>query len=295
MERKDEKLLDKLQHKYRMVIMQDDTLEEKYSFRLSQMNLYIFLSTVLIIVVILVSSAIVLTPLKYYIKGYGDPSVRRNIVNLTYTSDSLEDVVRKQAAYIENIKNVLQNKVEGEEDVQSAYDEEEEYIADSEEEGKSSDRSEEEMRLRQEIEQNENFELFEHESDTYNEGLINDYFFPPIKGKFTDGFDASEEHFGVDIAAPLNSPVKSIADGMVLLSSWTLETGYTIAIQHEDNMVSFYKHNSVLLKKVGNFVKAGEAVAIMGGTGENSSGPHLHFELWHNQRPVDPTEYINFN
>ncbi|MGB0930164.1 MAG: M23 family metallopeptidase [Chitinophagales bacterium] len=294
MERKDEKLLDKLQHKYRMVIMQDDTLEEKYSFRLSQMNLYIFLSTILIIVVILVSSAIVMTPLKYYIKGYGDPSVRRNIVNLTYTSDSLEDVVRKQSAYIENIKNVLQNKVEGEDDVQEAYNEED-YDEDSEEDGRSSKRSEEELRLRQEIEQNENFELFGDGSDTYEEGLVNDYFFPPIKGKFTDGFDASEEHFGVDIAAPLNSPVKSIADGMVLLSSWTLETGYTIAIQHEDNMVSFYKHNSVLLKKVGNFVKAGEAVAIMGGTGENSSGPHLHFELWHNQRPVDPTEYINFN
>ncbi len=294
MERKDEKLLDKLQHKYRMVIMQDDTLEEKYSFRLSQMNLYLFISTVLIIVVILVSSAIVLTPLKYYIKGYGDPGVRRNIVNLTYTSDSLEDVVNKQAAYIENIKMVLQNRVEGEEDVQQAYNEED-YEEESEDDGKSSNRSEEELRLRQEIEQNENFELFGEDSDTYDEGLVNDYFFPPIKGKFTDGFDASEEHFGVDIAAPLNSPVKTIADGIVLLSSWTLETGYTIAIQHEDNMVSFYKHNSVLLKKVGNFVKAGEAVAIMGGTGENSSGPHLHFELWHNQRPVDPTEYINFN
>lgn len=294
MERKDEKLLDKLQHKYRMVIMQDDTLEEKYSFRLSQMNLYIFISTILIIVVILVSSAIVMTPLKYYIKGYGDPSVRRNIVNLTYTSDSLEDVVRKQAAYIENIKSVLQNKVESESDVEAAYNEED-YDEEMEDGSQSSNRSEEELKLRQEIEQNENFELFGNDSDTYEQGLVNDYFFPPIKGKFTDGFDASEEHFGVDIAAPLNSPVKSIADGMVLLSSWTLETGHTIAIQHEDNMVSFYKHNSVLLKKVGNFVKAGEAVAIMGGTGENSSGPHLHFELWHNQRPVDPTEYINFN
>ena len=293
MERKEEKLLDKLQHKYRLVVMQDDTLEEKYSFRLSQMNLYIFISTVLIIVIILVSSAIVMTPLKYYIKGYGDPSVRRNIVNLTYVSDSLEDVTNKQAAYIENIKKVLQNRVETEEDVQEKYKEEDMVV--EEDEKRSSDMSEEESKLREEIEQNENFELFNNNADTYEGNLVNDYFFPPIKGKFTDGFDASEEHFGVDIAAPLNSPVKTIADGMVLLSSWTLETGYTIAIQHEDNMVSFYKHNSVLLKKVGNFVKAGEAVAIMGGTGENSSGPHLHFELWHNQRPVDPTEYINFN
>lgn len=294
MERKEEKLLDRLQNKYRLVVMQDDTLEEKYSFRLSQMNVYIFLSTVLLIVVILVSSAIVLTPLKYYIKGYGDPSVRRDIVQLTYVSDSLEEVTNKQAAYIDNIKMVLQGRVETEQDVENRSNESE--LEDAEQvEGKLSDLSEEEINLRQEIEQNENFELFDNGADTYEGNLVNDYFFPPIKGRFTDGFDATEEHFGVDIAAPLNSPVKTIADGMVLLSSWTLDTGYTIAIQHDDNMISFYKHNSVLLKKVGNFVKAGEAIAIMGGTGENSSGPHLHFELWHDQRPVDPTEYINFN
>ncbi len=215
-------------------------------------------------------------------------------VQLTYVSDSLEDVSNKQAAYIENIKTVLQDKVETEADIQKQYKEEDYENAENTGE-KSSDLSEEEFQLRQEIEQNENFELFENNADTYEGSLVNDYFFPPIKGKFTDGFDASEEHFGVDIAAPLNSPVKTISDGMVLLSSWTLDTGYTIAIQHDDNMISFYKHNSVLLKKVGNFVKAGEAIAIMGGTGENSSGPHLHFELWHDQRPVDPTEYINFN
>ena len=120
------------------------------------------------------------------------------------------------------------------------------------------------------------------------------YLMPPISGVISSGFDAATEHFGVDILAPHDTPVKAIWDGHVITADWTLETGYTIGIQHSNDMVSFYKHNATLLKRNGAFVRAGEAIAIIGNTGKLSSGPHLHFELWLQGKPVDPTNYIDF-
>ena len=120
------------------------------------------------------------------------------------------------------------------------------------------------------------------------------YFIPPLRGYITADFQPSKKHYGIDIAAPKNTPIKSAMAGTVIISDWTLETGNIIGIQHKNNLVSFYKHNSVLLKKIGSFVKAGEAVAIIGNTGQLSDGPHLHFEIWHNGQPVNPTNYINF-
>ncbi len=120
------------------------------------------------------------------------------------------------------------------------------------------------------------------------------FFSPPVSGPISSGFMPNLGHIGVDILAPKNTAVKAALDGYIFFSDWTLETGNTIGIQHENNIISFYKHNSVLLKKVGSFVKAGEAVAIIGNTGTLSNGPHLHFELWNNGEPVDPTEYISF-
>ena len=117
---------------------------------------------------------------------------------------------------------------------------------------------------------------------------------PPISGVISSGFDAEIDHLGVDILAPHDTPVKAIWDGHVITADWTLETGYTIGIQHSNDMVSFYKHNATLLKRTGAFVRAGEAVAIIGNTGKMSSGPHLHFELWLQGKPVDPTNYIDF-
>jgi murein DD-endopeptidase MepM/ murein hydrolase activator NlpD len=119
-------------------------------------------------------------------------------------------------------------------------------------------------------------------------------FVTPLKGEISYTFDPQEKHFGIDVLAPANSPIKAIADGIVFISDWTLETGNTIGIQHKNNFVSFYKHNSSLLKKSGVSVKAGEDIAIIGNTGTLSDGPHLHFELWINGTPVNPIDYISF-
>jgi murein DD-endopeptidase MepM/ murein hydrolase activator NlpD len=120
------------------------------------------------------------------------------------------------------------------------------------------------------------------------------HFSTPIGGTITSNFDPEKKHLGVDVIAPKNTPIKAAMDGWVISSDWTLETGNTIAIQHTNNIVTFYKHNSVLLKKTGNYVRGGEAIAIIGNTGELTDGPHLHFELWHQGKPVNPTDFVDF-
>ena len=125
--------------------------------------------------------------------------------------------------------------------------------------------------------------------------IIEIFFFSPIKGVITSIFAPQNSHFGVDIVAKENEPVKAIADGTVILSAWTLETGYIINIQHSNELISIYKHNSVLLKKIGDVVRGGEIISIIGNTGELSSGPHLHFELWYKGTPLNPQEFITFD
>ena len=131
-------------------------------------------------------------------------------------------------------------------------------------------------------------------SESPNQKLEHLYLVPPVKGTISAGFSEAQSHFGIDVLAPKSTPIKAILDGHVIFSDWTLETGNTIGIQHNNNMVSIYKHNSSLLKKMGSFVKAGEAVAVIGNTGTISSGPHLHFELWVDGLPIDPQKFINF-
>jgi len=121
------------------------------------------------------------------------------------------------------------------------------------------------------------------------------YFCNPLEGEVSAAFNLEIKHFGIDIVAPENSAVKSILDGVVVFSDWSVKNGNTISIQHRNNLISVYKHNSKLLKKVGQFVKKGEAICIIGNTGELTSGPHVHFEIWNNGIAIDPAKYINFN
>ncbi|MBK8491772.1 MAG: M23 family metallopeptidase [Saprospirales bacterium] len=161
------------------------------------------------------------------------------------------------------------------------------------------DRIEEDEMLRQEVEMDEIRAIGQTEDlrtqRVAEVPLEQLYFTPPLTGEISAGFMLDKKHFGVDILAPRNTPVKAVMDGWVIASDWTLETGNTIGIQHDNNLISFYKHNSALLKEIGSYVKAGEAVAIIGNSGTLSDGPHLHFELWHKGVPVDPDQYINFN
>ncbi|MEM6723592.1 MAG: M23 family metallopeptidase [Bacteroidota bacterium] len=274
-------------NKYRLVVMNDETFEEMGSYRLTLFNVYMVLCTVLVVVILFVVSIIAFTPFKRLIPGYGDVNMRSHIVELSLRTDSLEQVLYDRNFYIENIRRVLVGDLETENvDVsEPIYMDTIFNIAPIPEDSL----------LREQVARDELIYVPEGFGDPDKALRIEtDYLIPPLKGVITDSFNIPEEHFGVDLAAPSQSPVKNILDGQVIFSGWTMETGYTIGIQHEGNLISFYKHNSVLLKKVGKFVKAGEAIAIIGNSGHLSDGPHLHFELWYRGQPVNPTSYINF-
>ncbi len=303
----DRKWTEKLRDKYRLVVMNDETFEEVSSFKLTPLNVYIFLSSLVVGTAILMTLLIIYTPLKRYIPGYGDMTRDAEITALLDKAKDLESEVEATRLYTENMRKILNHDVSGitKSDVakQGAGD----SGSDSTTGNALVDRIPEDGALRSAVASgnvtNAGIVDMSQSNSSGNSGgstLLRDipleqlFFMPAVSGEVTAKFDPAKEHFGIDVAAPRNTAIKSAADGMVVFAGYTVETGYSIAIQHPNNVVTMYKHNSILLKKAGSPVKAGEAIGIIGNTGENSSGPHLHFELWYKGRPVNPADYINF-
>ena len=279
--------LRKLHNKYRLVIMNDDTLEKKLTVKMTRFNVFIFTGTAAVLLVVATIYLIAFTPLREYIPGYADFNTRQVLRELSLRADSLERDLRQKDLYIMNIRNI----VEGREIVEEIPD----SIANA---GslpvRGMSRSREDSLLRAEMEEHFPFEegqLTTAETSQPQPG-IHLTFFPPLKGMVSRHFNSAQGHFGVDIVADLGEVIKATLDGTVIFSNWTLETGYTIGIQHEHNLISVYKHNSALLKEQGSFVEAGEAIAVIGDTGLYSTGTHLHFELWLNGVPINPIDYI---
>lgn len=285
--------LQNLRHIYRLVIMNDETFEEVGSYRLTMLNFYILLSSVVVVVAFFVILLIAATPLKKYIPGYGTGIAEKEVRVLNQSIDSLESQVNAYHLYYENVQRMLVN------DVQTADD-----IRNTEEVNPTFDSLEPvepsalDGQLRKEVELDQIGAIVQQsESRSFQNrrtSLAQIYFVPPLNGEISAPFTPDNGHLGVDVLAPKNTPVKATLDGYVFLSDWTLETGNTIGIQHDNNIITFYKHNSSLLKKAGSYVKAGEAIAIIGNTGTLSDGPHLHFEMWYNGKPMNPIDYISF-
>jgi murein DD-endopeptidase MepM/ murein hydrolase activator NlpD len=244
--------------------------------------------------VTLVTLLFVLTPIKQYLPGYESVSQNQDIYKIERKLYELEAEVKAREIYLQSIRNALTNNVEYK--PEKIEGEDAKPVKDTVLNAQPNDAD---YKLRRAVETGQfvggnNDEV--KSNFTVNLRSIEQMFFiPPIQGSTSAGFRPDKKHYGIDIIAPRNTPIKAVADGVVITSDWTYDTGNVIAVQHENNIISFYKHNSVLLKKVGSFVKAGEAVAIIGNTGELTDGPHLHFELWYNGNPVDPSEYIKFN
>ncbi len=283
------KFFQKLKVKYRLVLMNDETLEEKLSFRLSRLNVFVVVGTIMILLIIGTTFIIAFTPLREYIPGYSDVGSKKRVVQLLVRVDSLESALKQNYKYLENINNIMDNRISGNENL--VKPKENSYNYDT----ITLLKSKEDSVLRMEIESDNQYNIGIYQDQKQLNSIKNFYFFVPLKGEVTNNFSIKDHHYGIDIVTAPNETIKSTLDGMVIFSAWTLETGYIIAIQHQGNLISVYKHNSVLLKKEGMFVKAGEAIAYVGNTGELTSGPHLHFELWYNGNPVDPKEYISFN
>ncbi len=282
------KRIEKLKRKYKLVLMDANSFEEKLSFRVSRLGVIILTASLMLVLIMLTIYLIAFTSLREYIPGYIDVTLPKNIYDLQQKTDSLENVFRQQDIYIKNLNRLISGETTDEIEVPSRsgyanYDTITFSI------------SSEDSMLRAEYENQTKYNLYQNNLYNYiprNLGNIN--FFPPLNGIITHSFDPSQDHFGVDIVANTSEAIKATFDGTVIFSDWTLETGYIIGIQHKNNLISVYKHNSSILKQQGTFVKAGETISIVGQSGELSTGPHLHFELWYNGKPIDPEEFISF-
>lgn len=287
----DKKWYYKLRSKYRMVIFNDETFEERLIFRLTRLNVISVVVSLSIIFTVLTFLLIIYSPIKEYIPGYSSNYQRESLIRLNIMADSLQRELDRKDLFFENIKNIIEEK-DFEQPNETHKSESKKYDT------IKLKKSIEDSLLRLEFEGQNLHNLYfsetveNTEQNTVSIRTLN--FYPPVRGIVTSKFDLSKEHYGIDIVSKHNSAIKAIYDGTVIFSGWTLETGYIIALQHQQNIVSFYKHNSVILKKVGQKVSAGEPIAITGESGEMTTGPHLHFELWHNGVPVNPEDYIIF-
>jgi len=283
----------RIRETYRLVILKEETLREVSSFRLTLLNLYILLSSLIIIVTILTVALIIWTPLKRYVPGYADIHNNTEFLRVNKRIVELEKQVEAYEVYLNSFKRLLAADPQTEEDLEQSQ------TADTLAEIDLS-RVEEDDRLRKDVESKTRGELEGGVNEPVVAPAVQQVNFdrlllvPPIRGEISLDYQPGIKHYGIDVLAPANTAVKAVMDGIVIVADWTLETGNTIGIQHANNLVSFYKHNSTLLKKIGAKVKAGEAVAIIGNTGTHSDGPHLHFELWQNGKPIDPKQVVSF-
>lgn len=275
----------KLLHKYRLVILNENTFEEKISFKLNRMNVFVTATLFMVVLVGFTTVFIAFTPLKEYIPGYSSTSLKRQATELTYKTDSLAAVLEYNNRYLENVRMVLRGDVENNQSNRdSLFDK---YKLDPSTINLNPIR--EDLRLREEVELEDKYNLFERNITNLGKML-----FAPVGGTVSQEYDIEKKHFGIDIVAPTDTPVKTIADGTVIFSGWTSDTGYVIIVEHQDEVTSVYKHNGSLSQSQGDLVTAGQVIASMGNTGELTTGPHLHFELWIKGKHVNPRDYIDF-
>ncbi|MFA9370926.1 MAG: M23 family metallopeptidase [Labilibaculum antarcticum] len=281
-------LLEKLKNKYRLTISNEGTFDEVLSIRLSRLNVFTVTGLFSIVLIALVTLLIAFTPLREYIPGYPDGEMRKNIENNAVLVDSLIMELDQKDRFFQGIRNVISGN-----DFDNVLENPADSIVDPRYKDLSFSTSSNDSVFRKEHEEDEKYNL-SLGSAAKPRDLLNTLFFPPMRGLISNHYDSKIEHFGTDIVGGMNARISSILDGTVIFSEWTLNTGYVIQIQHSNNLLSIYKHNSELLKKTGEHVKAGEAIALLGNSGELTSGPHLHFELWHNGRALNPEDYIKF-
>jgi murein DD-endopeptidase MepM/ murein hydrolase activator NlpD len=223
--------------------------------------------------------------LREYIPGYSSTALKTKAIELNEKIDSLQQIRVRDSVYMASIRNVLTGELKSESiNKDSLF---ESFKFDPEEIDLTA--SKEDSLLREEVAQEDKYNLFETATSKVNFVL-----FPPVKGEITQEYNPKEKHFAIDIVAPKDTPVKATADGTVIFSEWTVATGYVLIIEHPNNLISVYKHNASLTKQQGDLVTAGEVVATVGNTGDLTTGPHLHFELWSEGYSIDPTSYIDF-
>lgn len=279
------KIFQMLKDHYRLIVYNDTTIQTVWSIKLTPLKILTLGSLGAILLIIFTTIIIAYTPLRENIPGYPSAKVRQQIIRNYVLVDSLESEIKLRDNYFDKIRTLIKGDVLPDET--SGSDTTVKVAT-----AKFSDINEDSIFKDKLLEEKLNLSISQNSKRLPS--IANIHFFTPLHGMITGKFDPKTDHFAVDIVGKQNSRISSVLDGTVIFSGWTMDTGYSIYIQHENNLISVYKHNAELLKAVGDKVKAGEVIAIMGNSGELTTGPHLHFELWYNGTALNPETYIDF-
>lgn len=282
---KRKEIVKKLLHKYRLVILNEDTFEEKISFKLTRLNVFFFSGITAILLIGLTTLLIAFTPLREYIPGYPSTKLKKQATFLLSKTDSLQNVIRVNEQYYKSIKSVLRGDVATVEFDRDSIQESVFYTDELQVSASKAD-----SLLRETVAQEDKYNLFQSASAGGDIAL-----FAPLKGIISQTYNAQEKHYAVDIVAEKEAPVLAAADGTVIFAEWTADTGHVIILRHDNDLITVYKHNASLSKTQGELVTAGEVIATVGNTGELTTGPHLHFELWADGYSINPVDFIDFN
>lgn len=286
MEKKQESLFKRLSARYRVNIINPENFEEVSSFNGSWLQVLMVFSVLFMLGFGLSILLLAYTPLNaYFISSDKLHRADPRTIELSLMADSLQRQLALQKQFADNQLKIMRGN-------------DEEYANDGQE-GATSDESgvdesdlfyvsPEDSALRKEMES----DLFKSNNPEPNKGAL--HFYPPVDGIVVSGYDAAARHYAIDLVADSDAPVKAVLDGSVIFSEFSSSTGHVVMVQHRSDIISVYKHNSVILKPTGSYVRAGETIAIIGNSGEHSSGPHLHFELWQRGQPLNPEDFINF-
>lgn len=284
--------LKKLNRKYDFLMSHDETGRSMLNFRLNLLNLVLVIIGMALLLIIITTFIIAFTPLREYIPGYSDASLDREVYELSLRTDSLSREMQKKDIYFQNLKKIVEGYDFASDSALASvniYEPLPAGVTDT----ITLRKSVQDSILRAEYEAQNQYDLFgkDYLSTTKPSSLVKN-FYVPLTGKVINAFNADKGHFGVDIASEGDKIINATLEGTVVFANWSIDNGYCIGIQHEDSYFSVYKHNATLLKKEGEYVKAGEAIAILGKSGETETFEHLHFELWHNGIALDPVEYM---
>ena len=278
--------ISRLINSYKIVVSNEETFEEKLSFRTNKINVFFILFLYSILLIVFTINIVFFTQLREMVPGYSSTDLLNQAIYLTKKTDSLENELELNNKFYKSIESVLSGRAD-----EIIYKDTlvlDNNLEDSEQQAVFP--NSEDSILRRYVENEDKFNL------TKNELVIeNKMFVSPIKGEITQQFDPSNNHFALDLSADVGTPVKAVLDGKIIFSEWSVDTGYVLILDHGDNIISVYKHNSKSLKEQNIFVKAGEVIAYSGNQGTLSTGPHLHFELWKNGTPINPEPLFNFN
>ena len=281
-EKKIKKLKKQVSKSYRLAVMEEDSYQEKFALSLSKRNIFLFTSSVAFIIILITTLLIFYTPIREYIPGYDTSKLRIQAVENLEKLDSLMISLKQNEQFVEAFSRTLLG-----EEFKSQYEDSQLKAVDLTE--LAVNINIEDSILRKIVEVEDRFNIIEKDETLITPNLVS-----PANGLISEGFDYGKQHYGVDIVLKERTPIKAVYDGIVLFSEWTLNYGYTVVIFHKNELISTYKHNESVRVKTGDFVQTGEVIALSGNTGELTSGPHLHLELWDLQGPLNPEDLIKF-